>query len=134
MRVHETDGCPPRLVWSAASPDFGLVPWFEPGDAAPAAIALPGLEDFSKLKPNVAFAVPPSLQGFLQANDAKGLLDGDKKKSTIGVAWICSFSLPIITLCAFIVLNIFLKLFDLIFQWMAFIKICIPIPVPKKDE
>ena len=42
--------------------------------------------------------------------------------------WVCSFSLPIITLCAFIVLNIFLSLFDLIFRWMLFIKVCIPIP------
>ena len=35
-----------------------------------------------------------------------------------------------ITICAFIVLNIFLGLFDLIFRWMMFIKICIPIPAP----
>jgi hypothetical protein len=31
-------------------------------------------------------------------------------------------------LCAFISLNIFLQLFDLIFRWMAYLKICIPIP------
>ena len=45
---------------------------------------------------------------------------------------VCSFAIPTITICAFIVLNIFLSLFDLIFRWMAFIKICIPIPLPKK--
>jgi len=48
------------------------------------------------------------------------------------VGWICSFSLPIITICAFICLNIFLSLFDLIFGWMFFIKICIPFP--KRSE
>ena len=48
------------------------------------------------------------------------------ERGTLG--WICSFSIPIITLCAFIVLSIFLSLFDLIFKWMAFIKICIPFP------
>ena len=42
-------------------------------------------------------------------------------------------SIPIITICAFIVLNIFLSLFDLFFSWMLFIKICLPIPVPKKN-
>jgi len=48
----------------------------------------------------------------------------------LGLMWLCSFNIPIITLCAFIVLNIFLSLFDIFFQWMLFIKICIPIPVP----
>ena len=59
-----------------------------------------------------------------------------KAKSSGGgsftVGWICSFSLPIITICAFICLNIFLSLFDLIFRWMFFIKICIPFP--KRSE
>jgi len=50
----------------------------------------------------------------------------------VGLGWLCSFSLPIITLCAFIVLNIFLQLFNIIFFWMFYIKICIPIPIPKK--
>jgi hypothetical protein len=45
-----------------------------------------------------------------------------------GLAWICSFSLPIITLCAFIVLHIFLILFNLIFFWLPFLKICLPLP------
>jgi hypothetical protein len=47
--------------------------------------------------------------------------------------WICSFNLPVITLCAFIVLNIFLQLFNLIFQWLMFIKICIPFPRPEAE-
>ena len=83
-----------------------------------------------QLKPNVAFAVPRQLFNFIQANDPKGLLEGKGSNGAAGFAfdWICSFNIPIITLCAFIVLNIFLSLFDLIFQWMLFIKICIPIP------
>lgn len=126
--------CPPTLLWSAPSAPYTLAPWFEPGDAAPAAIALPSLADFKKLKPNVSFAVPPSLQAFLQGNDAEKVLKGEGGKGgpELSVQWICSFSLPIITLCAFIVLNIFLSLFNLIFSWMAFIKICLPIPLPKK--
>ena len=35
---------------------------------------------------------------------------------------------PVITICAFIVLNIFLTLFNLIFGWLFFIKVCIPFP------
>ena len=50
----------------------------------------------------------------------------------ITIGWICSFSLPAITICAFIVLSIFLGLLNLIFSWLAFIKICIP--YPKKGD
>ena len=45
--------------------------------------------------------------------------------------WLCSFSLPAITICAYIVLSIFIGLFNLVFWWSAWIKICIPIPRPK---
>ena len=55
--------------------------------------------------------------------------EGSTEGWTIG--WICSFSIPIITLCAFIVLNIFLSLLNIIFFWLPFLKICIPIPKSK---
>jgi hypothetical protein len=41
---------------------------------------------------------------------------------------LCMFSIPIITLCAFIVLMIFLALLNIIFWWMPFLKICLPKP------
>ena len=88
------------------------------------------------LKPNVAFQLPPGLFNTLANNSPKDFLDGKGKEGGvgIGIAWICSFSLPIITLCAFIVLNIFLQLFNIVFWWMLYIKICIPIPFPKPKE
>jgi len=133
VRVKQPGACPPRLVWAKPSDPYTLAPWFDPGDATPALIALPSPADFKKLKPNVSFAVPPSLQAFLQGNDPKKILKGDVRKGgpALDVQWICSFSLPIITLCAFIVLNLFLSLFNVIFSWMAFIKICLPIPRKK---
>jgi len=85
-----------------------------------------------KLKPNVAFSMPEDLFNTLQKNP-KDIVKGDdspKGNFSLGLMWLCSFNIPIITLCAFIVLNIFLSLFDIFFQWMLFIKICIPIPVP----
>jgi hypothetical protein len=82
------------------------------------------------MKPNVTFQVPDSLAALLRADPKKTLTDGPSGTG-IGIAWLCSFSIPIITICAFLVLGIFLSLFDLFFFWMAFIKICIPIPVPK---
>jgi hypothetical protein len=79
------------------------------------------------VKPNVAFEMPPELANLLQG-DMKKLKDGEGSTAGLDLGWICSFSIPIITICAFIVLNIFLSLFNLIFGWLAFIKICIPVP------
>jgi hypothetical protein len=44
----------------------------------------------------------------------------------------CTFSLPIITICAMIILLIFVKLLDIALYWMAFFRICLPFPNFKK--
>jgi hypothetical protein len=41
---------------------------------------------------------------------------------------VCSFSIPIITICALILLIIFVKLLDMVFFWMPFFQICLPLP------
>lgn len=126
-RVKGHDGCPDKLVWmSDYSEDFHVLPWWD-GDGPGTKITLPSLSQLKKVKPNVSFAMPPQISNLL-AGDMSKLKDGEGSTSDLGVGWLCSFSIPIITLCAFIVLNIFLSLFDLIFRWMILLKICIPIP------
>ena len=131
VRVKSDHGCPPVLCWSPYSAPFRIAPWYDSNAAAaPVKVLLPDIADVSKLKPNVTFQVPENVFNVLQRN--KDVKDFGKPGSpSIGIDWLCSFSLPSITLCAFIVLNIFLQLFDLIFSWMFFIKICIPIPKRK---
>jgi hypothetical protein len=129
IRVRGHAGCPPHLVWGETSEDFRILPWWD-GDGPATKIPLPDPRDFRKMKPNVTFEVPPPLANLLRG-DPKKLADGEGSTGGIDIFWLCSFSIPIITICAFIVLGIFLALFDLIFRWMAFIKICIPIPKPK---
>ena len=135
VRLKPEGDCPVRTVWSAYSEPFVIAPWYDGSGAPPTQIALPDPtpELLRSLKPNVSFVVPPALQGLLMGNP-KDLMDGKKGGSPLTVGWICSFSLPIITLCAFIVLNIFLTLFDLIFSWMFHIKVCIPFPKRKEGE
>ncbi|MGA6828039.1 hypothetical protein ACO9S2_10540 [Nitrospira sp. NS4] len=131
VRVKHDDRCPPETVWSDYSEPFTIAPWYDNNGAPPVQISLPDVTDkgfLKRLKPNVAFALPEGLFNLLQG-DAKQLSEG--KGSTgpkLGIQWLCSFSIPLITICAFIVLNIFLQLFNLIFQWLLYIKICIPIP------
>jgi len=129
LRLKSDCGCPERTVWSEPTERFVIAPWYE-GAGDPVRIDLPNLKDrqqLKALKPNVAFALPADLQNLL-AGDPSRLLDGEKGGGGFTVGWICSFSIPVITFCAFIVLNIFLSLFDLFFRWMMFIKICIPYP------
>jgi hypothetical protein len=40
----------------------------------------------------------------------------------------CSLSIPIVTLCALILLIIMVALFDLFFRWLPFLFVCLPIP------
>src|SRR5690606_3245333 len=130
VRLKPECGCPARTVWSAESEPFVIAPWYEAAGAPPARIDLPDLSDralLKSLKPNVSFTVPPALQGLLAGNP-KDLMEGKGGGAPLGIGWICSFSIPVITLCAFIVLSIFLGLFDLIFRWLAFIKVCLPYP------
>jgi hypothetical protein len=82
-----------------------------------------------RLKPNVSFGVPGALQQLLQSTNMKGLMDGSGGAGDgATVDWICVFSIPIVTICAFIVLCIFLILLNLLFFWLPFVKICIPVP------
>src|SRR5207249_934447 len=125
VRVRQDDGCPPVTYWSDYSEPFTIAPWYESGDAPPVVIQLPDPTDrnfLRNLKPNVAFAVPEGLQAVLNGNSPKQFLDGNGKQGSGagGIDWLCQFNLPIITLCAFIVLNIFLQLFDIVFRWMLF--------------
>ncbi|HSN04184.1 MAG TPA: hypothetical protein VLS44_04330 [Nitrospira sp.] len=131
VRVKHDERCPPETVWSDYSEPFTIAPWYDNNGAPPVQIALPDVTDkgfLKRLKPNVAFAMPEGLFNLLQG-DAKQLSEGKGSTgSKLGIQWLCSFSIPLITICAFIVLNIFLQLFNLIFQWLLYIKICIPIP------
>lgn len=130
LRMKPRGPCPGKTLWSDYSEPFVIAPWYE-GGGTPTQIVLPDLINDRKLlkslKPNVSFILPPALQNVLAASP-KDLLDGKQGSGNSSIGWICSFSIPVITLCAFIVLNIFLSLFDLFLGWMMSIKICIPFP------
>jgi hypothetical protein len=133
-RVKRTDGCPPALIWTDYSEPFTIAPWYDSSGLPPVKIQLPSIDGnfLRNMKPNVAFAMPEDLFNLLQKDPTKSVQGQDSAGGGMGLGlmWLCSFNIPIITICAFIVLNIFLGLFNIFFQWMLFIKICIPIPVP----
>jgi hypothetical protein len=134
VRLKPDCDCPGRIVWSDYSEPFVIAAWYDGAGAPPVQIALPDPSDrklLKELKPNVAFVLPASMQQLLSGK-TKDLLAGKGSADAVGLSWICGFNIPTITICAFIVLNIFLTLLNLIFGWLFFIKICIPFPNFKK--
>lgn len=137
LRLKAPEGCPPQLAWSAPSELFSVAPWWESGPAKPRVVDMPDPFDrglLRRLKPSIGFAMPGRLGQLMSPANLQKIKDGDKpaEGDGLGIDWICGFNIPIITLCALIVLNIFLMLFNLIFWWLPFIKICLPIPARRK--
>ena len=106
--------------------------------ARPSQVALPldttpaGLRRHDK---SVAFTISDELaRQMARIKGLKELTEGEVGDPGIGLGFICSLSIPIITLCAFIVLMIFIALLNIIFWWLPFFKICFPIPVPAKES
>lgn len=136
MRFDDCPGCPPRIVWSRPSPDWTIRPWFNGGDGPPRQIEMPALslDAIKNLKPNVAVKVPPELQQHMDRINMGDLLEGKHTKLNIDFGMICGFSIPIITICAFIILQIFLQLLNIIFFWLPYVRICIPFPIVTTEE
>lgn len=130
------EDCPPALVWSEYTEAFQIAAWWRNGPGRPTLIALPDPtpQNLRELKPNVAFKLSPGLFDLLRRNTPGDFLDGKATAGVgIGLQWICGFNIPIITLCAFIVLFIFLVLLNIVFWWLPFVRVCIPLPAPKEE-
>ena len=126
----ESPTCPPELVWSHYSDPFRIAPWYATGlrTHAPIPLADPTSDFVKNAKPNCTFQVPGNLMSAMQGTSMSGLMNGSGGGGGLSLGWICGFNIPLITICAFFVLNIFLSLLNIIFFWLPFIKICIPFP------
>jgi hypothetical protein len=92
------------------------------------------LKDLRKLKKNVSFLLSNELRAQMnRVTDLQKALDGDiAAGESVDLGLICSFSLPVITICALIVLMIFINLLNIVFWWMPLLKICFPIGLKAK--
>jgi len=131
--VYERPRCRTLPLLSDASRPFQLAPFFDPNaPARPLHIQLPFDTSPSALrqyKKNVAIAISDELKR--QVGRIKGLTElqnNDLDTPSLDIGMICSFSIPIITIVAFILLMIFVQLLNIIFWWLPFFKICFPVP------
>ncbi len=149
--VLQRPNCPSltQPLVSEPSAAFQMAAYFDPdAPARPIRIGLPvdttpaGLRKFDK---NAAFVMSDTLCG--QVSRVRGMTLGDLVLSVLPFPFhkgldmspgdsapcasggmVCSFSIPIITICALLMLIIIVTLLDIIFFWMPFFQICLPLP------
>lgn len=151
--AYERPACGPlhQDVLSPRTEPFQLAGFFDPdAPARPIRIGLPldispaGLRKFDK---NTAFVMSDMLCG--QLKRFKGVTLGNLVRSVLpfplhkdlslsgggactangqSIGTLCSLSIPIITICALILLIIIVTLLDIVFRWLPFFIVCFPIP------
>ncbi len=152
--VYERPKCGPLFpaLVSEATRVFQMAPFFDP-DAPTRPVRIPMPVDISpaglrKYKKNTAFVISDMLCGKIKKIRKITLGDlvlsvlpwpfhkdlpnpgdtGPCESNGNSFGMICSLSIPIVTLCALILLMIMVALFDLFFRWIPFLFICLPIP------
>jgi hypothetical protein len=128
-----------RIYWAdsgARSETFRVAAPFDPDASRPAMIQMPSLADLRKgLAKGVSLITPPDTYAMLSSLNLKKGASADLVGGTplnIGIQWICSISLPSITLIAMILIMIMISLLNIVFFWMPWVRICLPFPKIKK--
>jgi hypothetical protein len=133
-RTIRPDGCE-RIYWSQPSAPFALAALFDPAAARPSLIEMPDLADARKgLARGASFKLPANLadlvNGLSNSAATKAMWNGSGSAPSggLGIGFICSFSLPVISICAMLMLSIVISLLNIFLGWMAWVKICLPVP------
>jgi hypothetical protein len=121
-------------VISPPSQPFQLASYFD--SDAPARriqVALPldtSAASFRKYDKGVSFLMSDELRNQMsRVASLQDLAQGNiGPAGTIPIGWICSFSIPIITICALILLFVIVIALNLVFFWLPFFRICLPVP------
>lgn len=137
--VYERPQCQ-CLTISAPTRPFQLAPFFDPdAPVRPIRIAMPidtTVEGLKKYDKGVSVLISNQLKAQMnRVSSLKDMIAGDANpEGTIDLGMICSLSIPIITICALIILMIMVSLLNIIFMWLPFFKICLPIPLPRSSS
>ena len=81
-----------------------------------------------KLKKSVGIVMSKTMRAKTEAAAVKETLDGDEVSvPNLQIGWITVWSIPILTICATILLMIIAALLNLVFWWLPFLRITIPV-------
>ncbi len=138
--IYHRPNCPPYPGWSVSHPSrqFRFASFFDPeGPVRPLRVSLPESTDLGTLRgtaKGVSFLFSQQLRQQvqrLQEATFEDLDNGDIGSSSgISIGMICSLSIPIITICAMILLLVIVFLLNIVFWWLPYFKICFPLPQP----
>lgn len=127
---------PPRLRISQPTYLFDMAPFFDTdAPARPIRIEMPtdvSIAAMRKFQKGVGFSLSNAMRNkmnMVTGNEKKLLTDGTAgSEGTWGLGMICSFSLQIVFIVAFMLLLIFVFVLNIVFWWLPFFRICLPIP------
>jgi hypothetical protein len=130
VRPLDNDRCPAKPIWSEPTEAYRLASFYDPVGLAqrPINVQMP---DFRELEattalPSVRVATPPGSQLIFKTDKVPPEKDG----STVGGVseQVCFFAVPLITIVAMFLLNLFLPIIMLLFGlwFMLKLKFCIP--------
>jgi hypothetical protein len=135
--MYQRTGCmpphAPRL--SEPSEEFALASYFD-ADAPTRniRIALPSFKDFANLKKGLGFTLPSELRNKLARITPNIFKEETASEGTFDLGEICSFSIPIVTLVAMILLMVIVGLLNIVFFWIPLVKLCLPLPLKARSE
>lgn len=116
-----------HIAWGPASEPFRIASPYSSEAARPTLVPLPSLKDL-RGRPKSGFLAPDDLARKLlgMRRVGNGLEFADGNGLTFNLCWMFAFSLPSITICAFILLFVMLFLLNIIFFWMPWVFLRIP--------
>lgn len=121
------DGCE-YLAHSSPGEPFSIASHYETRLMPTYPIKMPTLNDLKKAVRGPAMVMPPDLAD--EVNKLK-FPDGEVEQSgggSGGIQWITIFSIPIVTICAMILLMLMINILNFIFRWLPFAILRIPFP------
>lgn len=124
-----------QLLWTPGSEVFSLA---EPTDILgmkPVAMQLPDLKKLVRDIPRIPKANANPFAAVNIPADS-GISTGEEMTDTArqwGIQMICSFGIPVFTICAWVLFSIILSILLIIpgFGWLLLLKFCLPVPVKK---
>jgi hypothetical protein len=119
-------GCE-RVSWGPPSLPFRVASPLDPGAQRPQAVVLPRLADLRRGAPRgVALLAPRSLADVLRRLSPELPPGGSGPGNRAGLCWSFSFSLPVVTLCAMVLLMVLVNLLNLVFRWLPWAVLAVP--------
>ncbi len=131
-----------RIYWGRdadRSDPFRVAAPFDPQASRPSLVQVPSLRDLKRgLANGVGLMTPADTMDLLnQLRTEEGMAPEvvpDEQGPGLGLQWICSFSIPIVTVAAMIVLMIIVSILNFFLQWLPYVRICFPLPSVEDEQ